>query len=496
MSNSPLEPSGPEEPPDFTEILRSLMSGDLSGDPAMADALKQMGLDNIDPAMMQMVGAQLQAMMSGSADDGSFNAELATDIARKQVSAGGDKTVSAATERDVEQVVQVANLWLDQVTDFPVSGPAKAASRAEWVEATMPLWRGLVEPVAAGVSGAIRSAMRQQFGALGASDLSELGLPPGIDPSMVMGQMEPVVGRMSAAMFGMQVGQAVGALAGDLVTGTEVGLPLVPDGTVMILPANVAAFAEGLHVEAGEVHLYLAVREAARMRLFGSVGWLGPALIAAVQKYAGDISIDTDAIEQAVREADTTDPQQLQGILQNSLFSPEPSDAQTAALDHLQLLLALVEGWVDEVSERAVTPHLPNLVALSEAVRRRRAAGGPAERVFASLVGLQLRPRLMREAASLFAAVEEAEGAAGRDESWRHPDFAPTALELPDPGAYLARRSGAADSSPDDVDDALAALLAQGQAEWDAEGDPEDSGNSPDEPEEDPGAGRAPGSGS
>lgn len=489
MSNSPLEPSGPEEPPDFAEILKSLMGGDLGADPAMADALKQMGLENIDPAMMQMVGAQLQAMMSGSADDGSFNAELATDIARKQVSAGGDKSVTAGTERDVEQVVQVANLWLDQVTDFAVSGPARAASRAEWVEATMPLWRGLVEPVAAGVSGAIRSAMRQQFGALGTADLAELGLPAGIDASTMMGQMEPIVGRMSAAMFGMQVGQAVGALAGDLVTGTEVGLPLVPNGEVMILPANVAAFAEGLHIDAGEVHLYLAVREAARMRLFGSVGWIGPALIAAVQKYAGDIRIDTEAIEQAVRDSDTTDPQQLQSILQDSLFSPEPSDAQTAALDHLQLLLALVEGWVDEVSERAVEPHLPNLVALSEAVRRRRASGGPSERVFAQLVGLQLRPRLMREAAALFAAVEDAEGPAGRDESWKHPDFAPVASELPDPAAYLARRAGAAASARDEVDDALEALLARGQAELDAESDDD----TPDEESGDESGGGRPG---
>ena len=471
MSNSPLEPSGPEEPPDLSEILRSLMNGDIGANPEMADALKQMGLENIDPAMMQMVGAQIQAMMSGSADDGSFNVELATDVARKQVSSVGDASVTAGTQRDVEQVVQVANLWLDQVTDFPVSGPASAASRAEWVETTMPAWRGLVEPVAQGVSGAIRSAMQEQFRALGSQDLSELGLPPGLDASMVMGQMEPIVGRMSAAMFGMQVGQAVGALAGDLVTGTEVGLPLIPDGTVMILPANVSAFAEGLHVDAGEVHLYLAVREAARMRLFQSVGWVGPALIAAVQKYAGDIRIDTEAIERAVRETDTTDPAQLQGVLQNSLFAPEPSEAQQVALAHLELLLALVEGWVDEVSERAVEPHLPNLAALSEAVRRRRASGGPAERVFASLVGLELRPRLMREAAALFTAVEQAEGAAGRDETWKHPDFAPTAAELPDPARYLARRAGGTEPSRDAVDDALEALLAQGTAEWEAEGD-------------------------
>jgi len=79
---------------------------------------------------------------------------------------------------------------------------------------------------------------------------------------------------------------AVGVLAGSLVSGTDVGLPLVPSHGVAMLPANIATFAEGLEVDLGEVRLYLAVREAARVRLFAEVAWLGPQLVAAVQAYA------------------------------------------------------------------------------------------------------------------------------------------------------------------------------------------------------------------
>lgn len=331
----------------------------------------------------------------------------------------------------------------------------------------MPVWQRLVEPVAAGVGKAIQGAMRQQLGNLDAGELPpELGLPEGVDPSAMLSQMEPMMARMSSAMFGMQVGQAVGALAGELVTGTEVGLPLIDDHAVVVLPTNVADFAEGLEVDAGEVHLYLAVREAARQRLFAHVPWLAPALLAAVQSYAGDISIDTDRIEQALGETNMSDPQELQKALQGSLFTPEPSEEQQRALAQLERLLALVEGWVDVVAQRATEPHLPHVGALGESVRRRRAAGGPAERLFSSLVGLELRPRRLRDAAAVWSALEDAGGAAARDDAWRHPDVAPSSDDLDDPMGYVARRTGAETGGErDEMDDALEALLTQGSAE-------------------------------
>ena len=482
--NHPAQPDGPDEP-DFGELLRNLMGGNLADNPQLADALKQMGMDNLDPAMMQMVQSQIQAMMSGPTD-GSFNVAMATDVARKAVAAEGDQSIGSSTARDVEQVAHVANLWLDEVTDFAATGGVKAWSRAEWVEQTMPMWRQLVEPVALGVGSAIQKAMREQLGHLGGAEAAEMGLPAGLDPSALMGQMEPMVARMSSAMFGMQVGQAVGALAGDVVTGTEMGLPLVEGNPVVILPQNVSEFAEGLDVDAGEVHLYLAVREAARVRLFAGVPWLGPALIAAVQSYAGDISIDTERIEEAIRDADPSDPAGMQAALQGSMFTPEPSEAQQRALDHLETLLALVEGWVDVVTERAVAAHLPHVSALAETVRRRRATSGPAERVFSSLVGLELRPRRMREAAGLFSALEESSDASGRDASWKHPDFAPTAGDLDDPAAYVRRRTSGEEQAPerDEMDDALDQLLTQGRAEYDAERGSDDStGESGDDPD-------------
>lgn len=462
-SPNPPRPGEPDEPgdqPDFEAMLRSLLGG--TDNPEVARALGAMGIDKIDPAMMGMITAQLQAMLSGGAPDGSFNVDLATDVARKAVAAAGDTSVGAAATREVERAVQVATLWLDEVTEFAApSAGGRALSRAEWVERTMPVWRELVEPVAAGVGRAVQSAMRDQLGGIDPSMLPP-GMPAGLDPQALIGQMEPMLARMSGSMFGMQVGQAVGALAGDLVSGTEVGLPLVPGHAVTLLPANVAAFAEGLSVDDEQVRLYLAVREAARVRLFAEVPWLGAQLITAVQDYARDINIDTEGIESAMRSVDPSDPSALQEALSGSLFSPEPSPAQRAALSRLETYLALVEGWVDLVTDQATGPHLPQSAALGETVRRRRASGGPAERTFSQLVGLELRPRRLRDAANLWAALESAAGVAGRDGAWAHPDVAPTAADLDDPLGYVERVSSG-DESSREMDAALDALLTEGE---------------------------------
>jgi len=93
---------------------------------------------------------------------------------------------------------------------------------------------------------------------------------------------------------------------------------------------------------------------------------------------------------------------------------------------------------------------MPGAEALREASRRRRAVGGPAEQTFATLVGLELRPRRLREAAALWWGVTEKHGISGRDAIWAHPDLLPSADDLDDPLAF-ADTIGAATSTPDTI---------------------------------------------
>jgi putative hydrolase len=149
----------------------------------------------------------------------------------------------------------------------------------------------------------------------------------------------------------------------------------------------------------------------------------------------------------------------MQQALAGRLFAPQQSANQKAALTRLETLLALIEGWVDVVTAAAVAPPLPQAGALGEAIRRRRASGGPAEKTFAALVGLELRPRRLRDAANLFAALESSGGPAARDGAWAHPDMAPDSSDLDDPLGYVERQQASA-AGRDDFEAELDAFLS------------------------------------
>ena len=214
------------------------------------------------------------------------------------------------------------------------------------------------------------------------------------------------------------------------------------------MPQNVAAFAAGLDRPADEVRLFLALREAASQRLFAHVPWLRQQLQDAVHAYARGITIDREAIERGITEAmsgmegglDPSNPESIQQLLGSGVLEPEETPEQQMALRRLETLLALVEGWVDTVVAEAAKDRLPGHSALAETMRRRRASGGPAEQTFATLVGLELRPRRLRDAATVWGAMTQQHGAEARDRLWSHPDLLPTSDDLDEPLDFVARQ--------------------------------------------------------
>ena len=396
-------------------------------------------------SVMAQFQSQLASMGPTDADSG-MSWTFTKDIARKvTASQGPDLTPSATQAGQVRDAAGLADLWLDEEIAFArLSAPALAWSRAEWIEGTFPVWRRLANPIVTSLSAALGELMAREAG-------------PGEE------FMKPMVRVAASGMFAAQVGQSLGSLATQVLSVSDIGLPLGGQPQVALLPTNIEAFGAELEtVTAADVLLFLALRETARQRLFAAVGWLGPQLHALVEHYARDITIDTDALEQAIesqlRSAMSADELERAGqLLAGKLFEPAVTPEQTEVLERLETLLALVEGWVDEVVGHTMSRWMPAGAALTEIVRRRRAAGGPAEAALKSLVGLELRPRRTRDAANLWAAVRSVRGVAARDEAWRHPDLIPTAADLDDPLGYAEHGHTAA--APADLDAELAKLL-------------------------------------
>ena len=395
---------------------------------------------------MSQLGAMLQhlgRLMQSGGTDGAVNWDLARDTARQALAAAGDPSVSEAERRAVDQAVSLAQVWLDPTCTFPASSPdGRAWSRAEWLEGTFPAWQRIAGPIADHVQDVMQAP---SDGSALPADLAAM-LPEGLPPEAAA-MLAPLMGmarQMGSALFGMQLGQGLAALAAEVVGAADVGVPLTTDHRPVLLPRNVAAFGDGLDVPADEVRLYLALRECAHQRLFAHVPWLAARLDGAIDAYARGIRVDTERLGSAMQGIDPAalqDPSRLQEMLGSDMFEVVDTPEQQAALARLETLLALIEGWVNDVVTEASAATLPSAGRLEEAVRRRRAAGGPAEKTFASLVGLELRPRALREAGQLWRLLREQGGIEGRDALWSHPDLLPDAEDLQDPEAFLRRSS-------------------------------------------------------
>jgi putative hydrolase len=421
---------------EFRDMLREFLAGNSNIDPAQLASAA--GLPN-DPEVVSQLMAQLQNAMQSSEDG--VNWGLALEQAKGLASR--TSVVSLPAERSqLEQAFHVAALWLDEVTYLTeLTAEPRLMSRSEWVIASMAVWTQLAEPVATSIANSLADVLQQHA----PEEMSE----------MLQGASK-LMRNVGGTLFAMQLGQVVGQLSTEVVSGGDVGIPLLDEQQAALIPQNVAAFGAGLDIPIDQVQLYLAVRELAHARLFRHAKWLRLQLLSSITEFARGIRIDTDRLEALAEDFDPANPEELREAMTSGALIPPKSDDQLVALARLETMLALIEGWVDVVTADA-SNRLPRVDAIAETVKRRRASGGPAESAFATLVGLELRPRRLREAAQMWRTVTDAVGAEKRDELWSQPDLIPSSADIDDPSALIARISGV--SVQDDVDQAIEDLL-------------------------------------
>jgi putative hydrolase len=405
------------------------------------------------PFDMNNLGAmftQFGNMLQQAQNEGPLPWSTVMQVARQGL--GTDPSVSDSEKRGAQAAMELADTWLDAAVTFPASStPVQVWSRTEWLVETGPVWQQAITPIAVTMSERMATMMP------GAGDLKGLEsqlpeqlkdmLPGGITPDM-MSMLAPMMGmvtQLGATAFAYQLGQALSALSNEVVCSSDVGIPLAPQGVRALVPRNIEQFEEGLGIDSRDIMLYFALRESAHQRLFDHVPWLRSRLMSAVEEYARYMDVNMNMLGEKFSGVDMTNPEALQEIMASGVLEPEDTPEQRAAISRLETLLALIEGWVDDVVTEAVEGRLASLPQLRETMGRRRATGGPAELTFSTLVGMQLRPRSFREAHTVFAALRSRDGIAQRDALWAHPDLLPNAEDLQDPLGFL-------DSGGDDID--------------------------------------------
>jgi putative hydrolase len=444
--NDNQNPGGPGglNPDDFEAFMRHFLNGNDRIDPEqLAEAA---GLPKDPAAMAAMLEQIKRAMSSLQAQGGSggVNWELATNQA-KSIAHAGSLSISDSARKNISEAVTIGTLWLNESTAIPeLVGEPKLLSRELWVADAMPLFQALSEPVANRMSEALSENLTQNA----PEEIQE-----------ILGNASGVMKSAGGALFAMQLGQALGKLSHEVLTGGDIGLPLFKDQRAAFVAQNLEAFVNSLEIERDQAYIYLVIREMAHVRLFKHSKWLRDSVVSQISKYASEISIDNSRITEIAEDFDPENPEELRAALQTGAFIADRTDDQKAALASIETLLALIEGWVDVVTEEA-TRRMPRAAAVAEAVRRRRATGGPAELTFGALVGLELRPRKLREAAAMWREIGTAVGVEKRDALWNHPDVLPTSSDIESPAALITKLREGGDL-PDAFDQALRDLLDQ-----------------------------------
>ncbi len=374
----------------------------------------------IDPAEIGKLLSQLGQMMQG-AGNAPVGWDAAVNMARTNIVQAGDPSLSDSEKKVVNTNVQLAQTWLNGVTSVPAaSSSSKAWCRSEWIEETVDTWKKIVDPVAQRVQNSMNNSLPNL---------------PGMDESQqeILKPLLAALKPMSAAMFSMQISNGIAALSSEVLCLTDIGIPLGDTTTPALIPRNIKDFASGLQINESEIIAFISLRESAASRLFSSVTWLAPTLLGAIEEYSSQINVDNNKIAEMMSQIDPTNPNSIQEALSGGLFEPQINKTQSAALIRIERLLALIEGWVYEVVNIAALGRLPGIGSMQEAMIRRRAVGGPAEKTFGALIGLELRPKLIREAADFWSKQTLTFGTNVRDNLWNHPDLLPSIEDLQDP---------------------------------------------------------------
>lgn len=378
--------------------------------------------------------SQLGEMLSrlgrafSSGGDGSM---LAPETVRELANVRDELSAPQELINQTVDALRVADLWLDQKIAMPTTPlPGQTWQRSQWIDGTVSAWCKVVEPLSHSLGNAVGTALSSE-----------------VEPGMagIFAQMNEMMKKIGGVMFATQLGEALKSAAATVTGAGDVGIPLIEPVRPVLIPENALRYGDGLNIPFGEVLHYLALRESAAARLFAHTPWLRDAIIESVKAYSLGIHVDINKV-QGDLEHISGNPEAINEAIQNGLFAPEETEAQLHALKRLELLIALIEGWIDEVSAQAAEGQLPHSQALREMSRRRRATEGPLQRVFAALIGLEVSPRMARDAAQFFRIQGELHGNEYRDGLWESIGSLPLIEELESPEQFKVGRS-----APDDL---------------------------------------------
>jgi len=357
---------------------------------------------------------------------GPVNWDVGRQIAGMVATDGRPETNVDPLERiRLEELVRVADLHVTDATGLTtaiVGGvlTIQPVTRGDWALHSVEAYRPFLERLATSLT----------------SSASESGTSA--DPStQLLGDLGKVLGPV---LLGVQSGYMVGQLARRALGQYDLPLPRFPADQLLVVPANLDAFASQWSVPPDDLRLWVCFKEVLHHAVLGRPH-VRARLEGLINDYVSRFEVDPEALEASLGNIDPTDASGLQDMLGNpeTLLGVLQSPAQQEVMGRIATLTATIEGYVDHVMDTTGKGLIGSYGMLTEALRRRRVEASEGDRFAERLLGLELgRPQYERGAAFVRGVVERA-GEDGLRPLWRSERELPTPAELDAPGLWLAR---------------------------------------------------------
>ncbi|MDQ6798235.1 MAG: zinc-dependent metalloprotease [Actinomycetota bacterium] len=325
----------------------------------------------------------------------------------------------------LEELVRVADLHVSQHTGLNTSIASGVLSvlpgtRSDWALHSLEAYRPFLERLATSLSAAAADA------------------EPGPVPTVqLLGDLGKVLGPM---LLGMQSGFMLGHLARRAFGQYNLPLPRPPADQLLVVPANIDAFAEQWSLVPDDLRMWVCLEEVTHHAVLGRPH-VRARLEGLINEYVSRFEVDPSALEASLGDIDPTDMSGLQAVLSNpeTLLGAVRSQGQQETLARIEALTAVIEGYVDHIMDTTGRGLIASYGQLTEALHRRRVEAGDGDRFAARLLGLELGRGQYERGATFIRGVVERAGDDGLSRLWHSERELPTPAELDAPGLWLAR---------------------------------------------------------
>ena len=324
--------------------------------------------------------------------------------------------------RDLSEAVPLSERLVAEASGIPAPPPVTwgLIDRAEWAEANIASMTSLLRPLADKLGKRLDALPLAARVAQRTAVSVEVGVLLGYVSRRVLGQYDVLVPDPD-----------------ELPRRRRRGRP--PGAVLMFVGPNIIETERRFGFVPRDFALWVALHEVTHRFQFEGVPWLRPRFMELIESYVGGVNLDPRTLASRLREA--------VGTLLSRRVPPEhknpayllASPEQRVTLDHIQALMAVVEGHGNFVMDTVGAQVIPSFPRMRRVFERRREQTRGLQRAIQHAIGLEMKLRQYELGQRFCERVVALRGPEVLGKLWVGQEGFPTLAELKEPERWLAR---------------------------------------------------------